>query len=321
MIMNDIINKIKHCNKIAITFHSSPDGDAIGSSLALFQGLKKFGKEVEILSKEEMLEDFKFLCGSENINHKKFKVSTDTECVIVLDCGDVKRINAELNFENRGYTIINIDHHLSNELYGDLNYVDTNAAAVSEIIYQMIKLMGIDMDKDIAECLYTSIITDSGSFRYPSTTSVTHTIAGDLINTGIDFSEIHRVIFENKKFQRIKLYGKAIESMKLAAGDKICTIEITKDMLFNLGIIKDTDTSDIINIGMKIDTVEVGVLLKEVEQGVKVSLRSKSKVDVRKIAETFGGGGHLRASGLVISDKSIAEVKDIILAEVEKEFL
>lgn len=321
MIMNDIINKIRHCSKIAITFHSSPDGDAIGSSLALFQGLKKMGKEVEILSKEEMLEDFKFLPESENIDHNKFKVSTDTECVIVLDCGDVKRINAELNFEDKNYIIINIDHHLSNELYGDLNYVDANAAAVSEIIYQMIKLMGIEMDKDIAKCLYTSIITDSGSFRYPSTTSVTHAIAGDLINTGIDFSEIHRVIFENKKFQRIKLYGKAIESMELMAGDKICTIEITKDMLFGLGIMKDTDTSDIINIGMKIDTVEVGILLKEVEQGVKVSLRSKSKADVRKIAETFGGGGHLRASGLVISNKSIAEVKYMLLSEVKKELL
>ncbi|WP_333886579.1 DHH family phosphoesterase [Clostridium sp.] len=321
MIMNDIINKIKHCTKIAITFHSSPDGDAIGSSLALFQGLKKIGKEVEILSKEEMLEDFKFLPGSENIDHNKFKAGTDTECVIVLDCGDVKRINAELNFQDKNYIIINIDHHLSNELYGDLNYVDSNAAAVSEIIYQMIKLMGIDMDKDIAECLYTSIITDSGSFRYPSTTSVTHTIAGDLINTGINFSEIHRVIFENKKFQRIKLYGKAIETMKLAAEDKICIIEITRDMLFALGIMKDTDTSDIINIGMKIDTVEVGVLLKEVEQGVKVSLRSKSKVDVRKIAEIFGGGGHLRASGFVILDKPIAEVKDMVLVEVKKELL
>lgn len=320
MIMNKIIDKINGSNKIAITFHSSPDGDAIGSSLALFKALKKLGKEVEILSKEEVLDDFKFLPGSEIIDGKKFEVNDDTECVIVLDCGDVKRINAHLNFENKSYIIINVDHHLSNELYGDLNYVDANAAAVSEVVYQMIKLMGINMDKEIAQCLYTSIITDSGSFRYPSTTATTHVIAGDLINSGIDFSKIHRIIFENKKFEKIKLYGKAIDSMKLVE-DRICVIKITKDMLLQENITKDIDTSDITNIGMKIDTVEVAVLLKEIEKGVKVSLRSKSKVDVRKIAETFGGGGHLRASGFTILDKSVLEIEGILLREIEKEFI
>ncbi len=320
MIMNDIINRIRNCNNIAITFHSSPDGDALGSSLALFQGLKKMGKEVKILSREKILEDFKFLPCSEEIDGKNFKVGSDVQCVIVLDCGDVKRIDAELDFQNRAYKIINVDHHVTNELYGNLNYVDTNAAAVAEIVYQMLKLMDIDIDKDIAQCLYTSIITDSGSFRYSSTTSVTHAIAGDLINTGIDFSEIHRIVFENKKFQRIKLYGKAIEGMKLVE-DRICIMKITRDMLLEVDMNSEIDTSDIISIGMKIDTVEVGILLKQVEDGIKASLRSKSKVDVRKIAEVFGGGGHLRASGLKIEGKSMDEVEDMILEEVEKEFI
>lgn len=318
MIMNDIISKIKKSNKIAITFHSSPDGDSIGSSLALFQGIKKLGKEVEILSKEKVPENLSFLPYSENINGKNFEADSQVECVIVLDCGDVKRINADLKLDQKSYTVVNVDHHLTNELYGDLNYVDTNAAAVSEIVYQLLKLMDVELDKDIAECLYTSIITDSGSFRYPSTTCVTHAIAGDLINTGIDFSEIHRIIFENKKFSRIKLYGKAIENMELIK-DNICVISITNDILSELGIEGDIDTSDIVNIGMKVDTVEVGILLKEVEDGIKVSLRSKSKVDVRKIAEKFNGGGHVRASGLMISGKTVTDVKNMVLEEVEKE--
>ncbi|MHC6179627.1 DHH family phosphoesterase [Clostridium sp. JNZ X4-2] len=320
MIMNDIINKIKDCNNIAITFHSSPDGDALGSSLALFQGLKKIGKKVKILAKEEILEDFKFLPCSEEIDGSSFKAEPDTQCVIVLDCGDVKRINAELDFKHKAYTIINIDHHVTNELYGHLNYVDTNAAAVAEIVYQIIRLMGIDIDKDMAKCLYTAIITDSGSFSYSSTTSVTHTIAGDLINTGIDFSQIHRIIFDNKKFEKIKLYGKAIQSMQLIK-DEICVIQITSDMLFQAGMGADIDTSDIINIGMKIDTVEVGILLKQVEDGVKASLRSKSRVDVGKVAEAFNGGGHIRASGLMVLHKTMNEVKDMIVKEVEKEFI
>ncbi|AWI04004.1 DHH family phosphoesterase [Clostridium drakei] len=316
MIMNNILKKIKESNRIAITFHESPDGDSLGSALALMQGLNKLNKEVYILSKEKVPESFSFLPCSEEIDGLKHEVINETQCVIVLDCGDVKRINANLDFENRKYTLINIDHHMSNELYADLNYVDTNAAAVSEIVYQMLKIIGINITKDMAVCLYTSLITDTGAFKYSSTTSVTHAIAGDLVNTGIDFSEIHRIIYENKNFERIKFFGKAIEKMELV-GDKICVITITKDMLLQNGNAKDTDTSDIIAFAMQIDTVEVALLIKETEAGIKASLRSKSKVDVRKIAEKFGGGGHIKASGLAMNDKTVEEARELIINEVE----
>ncbi|MDW8801019.1 bifunctional oligoribonuclease/PAP phosphatase NrnA [Clostridium sp. A1-XYC3] len=317
MIMNDILKKIKESNRIAITFHTSPDGDSLGTSLALLQGLRKKGKEVYILSKEEIPESFKFLPCSELIDGKNTKVSVDTECVIVLDCGDRKRINAELNLDDREYTLINIDHHMTNELYGDLNYVDTNASAMAEIVYQMLRIMGIEIDKDMAKCLYTSLITDTGSFKYSGTTSVTHTIAGDLINVGIDFSEIHRRVFDNKKIERIKLYGKAIEKLQLV-NDKICILIITKEMLSELGVDEDTDTSDIINIGMQIDSVETTALIKEKDNGVKISLRAKSIVDVRKIAEKFDGGGHVRASGLAMENKTVEEAKTLIIKELEE---
>ncbi len=124
-----------------------------------------------------------------------------TECVIVLDCGNVERINAELDLENREYSLINIDHHLSNDMYGDLNFVDTNAPAVAEVAYQLLKILEVNIDKDMAACLYTSLITDTGSFRYPGTTSETHIIAGDLINTGLDFSSIHRKSLKIKNFK------------------------------------------------------------------------------------------------------------------------
>lgn len=320
MIMNNILKKIKESNRIAITFHTSPDGDSLGTSLALMQGLSKKGKEVYILSKEEIPESFKFLPCSELIDGKNSRVLSGTECVIVLDCGDVKRINADLDFDNKNYTLINIDHHITNELYGDLNYVDTNASAMSETIYQMLRIMGIEIDKDMAKCLYTSLITDTGSFKYSGTTSVTHTIAGDLINTGINFSEIHRIVFDNKKVDGIRLYGKAIENLELI-NEKICIMTITKEMFSELGIDEKTDTSDIINIGMQIDTVETTALIKENDIGVKISLRSKSKVDVRKVAEEFGGGGHIRASGLAMENKTVDEAKSLITEKLQKELL
>jgi phosphoesterase RecJ-like protein len=316
MIMNSILEKIKESNKIAITFHASPDGDSLGSSLALLQGLHKIGKEAYILSKDELPKNFKFLPFSNVIDGKNYVITPNTECVIVLDCGDVKRINAELNIDVKEYTLINIDHHMSNDLYGDLNYVDTNASAMSEIVYQMLRIMGIEIDKDMAICLYTSLITDTGSFKYSGTTSVTHTIAGDLINTGIDFSEIHRVLFDNKEFSRIKLYGKAIEKMELI-NEEICVISITNNVFSELELDPETDTSDIINLGMQVDSVETAVLIKEADKGVKVSLRSKSRVDVRKVAENFGGGGHIRAAGLRMENKTVDEAKKLIVSELQ----
>ncbi|OFI07731.1 bifunctional oligoribonuclease and PAP phosphatase NrnA [Clostridium acetireducens DSM 10703] len=318
MMMNSILKTIRESNEIAITFHTSPDGDSLGSSLALMQGLRKLNKNAYILCKEELPKSFSFLPYSKDIDKDKFTLKENTDCVIVLDCGNVERINANLKFENKNCVIINVDHHLSNDLYGNLNFVDANAAAVGEIVYQMLMSLGVEIDTDIATCLYTSLITDTGSFRYSNTSCVTHAIAGDLINCGIDFSSIHRKIFENKDYIRVKLYGKVIEDLKIV-DDKICIIRITKNMLKQLNVEEASDTSDVISLGMQINTVEVAILLKESEEGVKVSLRSKSKVDVRKVAENFGGGGHIRASGLCINDKSIYEVEKLILEEVRKE--
>lgn len=320
MIMNDILKKISESENIVITFHESPDGDSIGTSLALMQGLKKFHKNVKIISKDCTPDYLQFLPYSKDIDGRKSFIPENTDCVLVVDCGDVKRINVEnLDLENKKYTLINIDHHLSNEMYGDYNYVDTNAIAVAEIIYQMLKILNVSIDGDMATCLYTSLITDSGSFRHSGTTSVTHAIAGDLINVGIDFSEIHRKVFENKPLSKIKLYGKIIEDMKMFFNDKLCLMRITQDMINSLGMEID-DTGDAISFGTSINTVEVAVLLKEWNNGTKVSLRSKNKVDVRKIAETFNGGGHTRAAGLFL-ELSIDKAEETIKKALEKELI
>lgn len=320
MVIDDILGEIKKSNRIAITFHKSPDGDSIGSALALFQGLKSIGKEVCILSMEEIPKDFKFLPYSCTIDGENFEVDSHINCVVVLDCGDKKRINATLNFEDRSYKIINIDHHLTNEQYGDFNYVDTKAAAVSEIVYGLLNKLNVNINEDIAKCLYTSLITDTGSFKYSSTTERTHKIAGSLINTGLDFSSIHRSIFDNKEFDKIKLNGMAIDSMKLV-DDKICVIKVTKAMMDEIVKEEDVDTHDIVNIGLQVGKVDTSVFLKETDDGIKVSLRSKNIVDVRKVAEKFDGGGHIRAAGLKIIDKSIDEVENLLVKEIKKELI
>lgn len=317
MIMDNIVNCILKSNRIAITFHISPDGDSLGSSLALLQGLKKLSKDAYILSSEGVPEVYSFLPGVEECNRKVETLQPDTDCVIVLDCGDVDRIAGQMDVNQKSYLLINIDHHVSNDLYGDLNYVDTKASAMGEIVYEMLNLMDIALDKEMSICLYTSIVADTGGFKYSNTTATTHKIAGELINRGIDFNSIHRAIFENKKFERVKLYGKVIDTMTLLCERRLCVMEMHKSMLEALGM-EASDTSDVVALGTELQGVEVTLLLKEVENGVKASLRSKSVVDVRKVAELFGGGGHIRASGVAMNT-SLADAKQKIIEALEKE--
>ncbi|SQB91857.1 mgpA protein [Clostridium tetanomorphum] len=262
MIMNKILEVIKKSENIAITFHTSPDGDSIGSSLGLLQGIRKLDKKAYIICKENIPENFKFLPCSEEINGENSEVKDGTDCVIVLDCGNYERVNANIDLDNKKYTFINIDHHISNGLYGDLNFVDTNASCMGEIVYQMLRSLGVNVDKDIASCLYTSILTDTGSFRHSNVTSITHSIAGDLINTGIDFSDIHRKVFDNKEFNRFKLYGVVFNNMELI-NNKICVMKIPQEIFAELNIESGTDTSDVVSFGNSIKTVEVTMLLKE----------------------------------------------------------
>jgi bifunctional oligoribonuclease and PAP phosphatase NrnA len=319
MIINEIIDKIKSANKIGITFHSSPDGDSLGSSLALLIGLRKLNKEVYIISKEIIPKSFQFLPCSGEIDGQTIEPTKDTECVIVLDCGDFKRINANLLMQNKKYELINIDHHLSNDLYGDLNFVDISASAVAEIVYEVLKLLHVEVDKEISTCLYTSLLTDTGSFRHSNTTAVTHNIAGELINTGIEFSNIHRLLFENKKFKKIKFYGEVINNMTTELNGRVCIMYIPKSILEKYESVSE-DTSDVITFGDSIDTVEVTILIKEADNGVKVSLRSKSLVDVSKIAEVFDGGGHIRASGF-FTEGNFSDTKIKLLEIIEKELI
>jgi len=195
MITSNIVDIIEKSNSIGITFHQSPDGDSLGSATALLQGLRALNKEAYILSKEKIPDTFEYLPCSEEITGLHQQVKDGTDLIIVLDCGDFKRINANLDAENRQYKLVNIDHHLSNEKYGDFNYVDINSSAVGEIIYDLLNQLKVDITKNIGKSIYTSILTDTSSFKHSNTTSRTHEIAGEIIKTGVNFNKIQRQVF------------------------------------------------------------------------------------------------------------------------------
>ena len=309
--LKEIKEEILKSKRIGLSFHTSPDGDAIGSALALLNALRYLRKDSYIISRDIIADNLSFLSLANEIDGNTLEPKEDTDLVIILDCGNVPRISADLsNYDGK---IINIDHHISNENYGFINYVDISAAATCEISYLLAVELGIDFknktDVEIAigNAVYTGIVTDTGSFRHSNVTKRTHEIVSELIELGIDNSKIHSNLFDNKPFEKVKLMGSVLSN-----------IEIPKEMLEKLNL-QNTDTSDIISVGLGIKGVEVSMLLKEVEDGVKGSLRSKNNVDVRKVAEVYGGGGHIKAAGVMQKGVNIKTAKENLLNILKEE--
>lgn len=322
MSLKDIAKVILEGNKIGLTFHVSPDGDAIGSTLGLLNGLRELGKDVYVISREVIPDNLSFLPLGEEINGNTTEPIEGTDLVIVLDCGNVERICA--NLEGFKGKIINIDHHKTNDFYGHLNHVEEKSAATAEIIYILLNELGFKFKEydevlvKIGTCVYTSIVTDTGSFRHSNVTERTHKIAGELIGVGVNNTNIYNNLFDNKPYEKVKLMGEALSSLKLHLNNKVSFIKLPKELLESLGL-ANVDTSDIISIALGIKGVEVAVIIKEVEDGIKGSLRSKNDFDVSKVAEVLGGGGHTKASGFKLENISLEDAESKIILEIEKE--
>lgn len=316
MICPEIVSKIKESNKIAIMSHIMPDGDNVGSCLALFNGLKKAGKAVRLILDDDIPKVYKFLEGSDLVERPGKYESFDV--VIALDCGDAGRLGKSgLYLENN--FVINIDHHISNTNFGNLNQVDAKASATGEIIYEVIKLLGIAVDREISECLYTAIVTDTGQFQYSNTTPKTHQIAGELINNGVNVSLMFERIYQNSSKEKVVLMKMALSSLEFYHNDSISCISLSLSQMQEANA-REEDSDGMINLARDIECVEVAVFLKELEPGkIKVGLRSKKVVDVAAVALKFGGGGHVRASGCTLYG-TVVEAKEKILDAIIEEF-
>lgn len=293
-----------------------PDGDNIGSSLALYNGLKKAGKAVRFILDDDIPKIYRFLESSNKAEKPGEYESFDA--VIALDCGDAERLGKSGRYLDNNF-IINIDHHISNNKFGNLNLVESKASSTGEIIYQILKLLGIDLDKEISECLYTAIVTDTGQFQYSSTTATTHQIAGELINNGVNVSLMFERIYQNSSKEKVVLMKMALGSLEFYHNDSISCVSLTLQQM-QVAKAKDEDSDGMINLARDIECVEVAIFLKELEPGkIKVGLRSKKVIDVAAISLQFGGGGHVRAAGCTIHG-TVAEVKKKILDAVIERF-
>lgn len=318
--IDNIIDYINGSNYFVVTSHISPDGDNIGSTLSMYYALNKLGKNVFYVLDDNPPLNLRFLLKDINIlRSEEFKL--EDYSIIALDCGDKKRICLSDEIINNSKKLICIDHHASNDHYGDFNYIDIDASSTCELVYNFLKRFSEVnnlniIDEKIATCLYTGLVTDTGNFAYANTHPSSFEMAKDLLLTGAKKEEIIQNVFQSNPYNYYKLLGEALNTLEIV-DNKVSSIMITKEML-KRNVISFNDVDGITSYTRDIEGVEVGILLKEKKENeVKVSLRSKNYVNVSKIAKTFNGGGHIRAAGCTIYD-SIENAKEKVLKEVLK---
>ena len=308
--------KIISSNNIVLISHINPDGDALGSSLSLYPILKRLKKNVKVFNVTKPLPMYlDFLPNFDKVTNTLPK---NIDLMISFDCGSFDR----LGIEERPKFLINIDHHISNTKYGDINIIDPDAASTSQVVFNMLKANNVEIDKDSATCIYTALVTDTGSFQYESVNDKVFSMASELVKSGVKPDFVAKMLFQRDRLSRLRLLAKAYDTIELYCDGKVAFVEVTKEMMEITGAIKD-DTDTLVNSVRNIVSVEVACMLREDEDGIKISLRSKNYADVSKIATKYGGGGHIRAAGATLKDEfDFKKVKKMLkedLCEIIKE--
>lgn len=295
--LSQVVELIENKTFFGITTHRRPDGDGIGSSLALWWLLKSLGKQAEVIVRDPVPSSCIRLPGADKVRRVE-TVDRDYDAVFVIECSDVERPG--INELDKQF-VVNIDHHSTSELFGDINWIDSTASAVGEMIYNLCKAIGGRITRDIAECVYTALLTDTGSFHYSNTTERTFKVASELIRAGVKPAKLAESVFSSYPWSRIELLAKVMSSVKRHDSGTVASLRQSQEML-ELASATEEDAEGFVNIPLSAEDVEAVVMLKESEPGIfRASLRSKGDVNVVKIAEKFGGGGHKNAAGCTLT--------------------
>ena len=313
--VNSIIEEIRRNSSFLITTHEGPDGDAVGSSLALAGYLASQGKRVTVHMADGVPDLYMFLPGAADVVRKI--PDADYDVAFVLDVGEVRRAGHEFNMFSRIGKIINVDHHLGCENFGFLNLIDPRAAATGCLVYRILRAAEAPITYDVAVCLYTAVITDTGSFRYSNANREAFTVAGEMIDSGVDAWFVSEHLYESQPRNRLELLSLALTTLDIAPRGDYASITVTLDMYERTGGNAEL-TDGFVNYPRSIRGVEVAVFFREIKQGLfKVGFRSKGKVNVAALAEHFGGGGHHNAAGCTVAGK-YGDVKKAVSSYLEK---
>ena len=316
--MKEIIRHLKNSRRVLLASHVNPDGDAIGSLLAMGRTLEKLGCEVELYNESSIPAVYRFLPGVDRI-HKHLDTVKRFDTAVALDCGDLSRVGTEADRIAGIPTVINIDHHATNTRFGCYQLVDVDACATCEIIHRLIQTMKLEMDATIATAIYTGILTDTGSFRFSNTNQAAFAICEAMVTLGVSPSSVAQHVYGTYSLGRIKLLNLALDSIEISNNGQVSIMTVTREMLADTGT-QPEDADGLINYARRIQDVKVAALIHELEnersdQGLKkrfhVSLRSDGSVDVAAIATDFGGGGHAGAAGFSVESR-LSDLKQTI---------
>jgi len=308
--LSQVVELIENKKFFGITTHARPDGDGIGSSLGLYWLLRSLGKDTEIIFRDEIPVSYRELPGSDNIKQigqtdKKY------DAVFVIECSDISRPGIA-GLEDQ--FVVNIDHHATCEHFGDINWIDSTASAVGEMIYNLCKAIGGKISKEIADCVYMALVTDTGSFHYSNTTERTFKVASELVKIGVKPSKISEAVYNSYPWSRVELMGQIMATVKRDASGRVAWMRQDLKMVDETGAV-DGDNNGFVNLPLMAKDVLAVVFMKEVRPNVyRVSLRSKGDINVAKVAEKFGGGGHKNAAGCRVEGDWDANEREIVEA-------
>ncbi len=314
-----LIDFLDRYDNYVLSCHINPECDALGSQLALASFLKRRGKKVFMVNQDPVPKEFSFLPGSKEILGPDALDKIHYDAVITVDCSGEDRLG-QIYERYKHPVYINIDHHISNTLFGEINWVEPTASSVCEMIYRLFKAANMPFKKREATNIYAGIVNDTGCFRYPNTTSFTHQASAELLSVGIDGYGIYQKIYEHRSFHQIKVVAETLATITSTLRGKIVW------MIYSPLGVKDGkamyDISDeVLNIARQVKDAEVFLLFKPAGEGkVRVNFRSRGKVDVNKVAQMFGGGGHSTASGCSIEgemDEVVKMVVDAVKQEIK----
>jgi phosphoesterase RecJ-like protein len=313
--LSQVVELIEAKRKFAITSHRRPDGDSLGSSLGLYWLLRALDKDVEVIMRDPVPHAYQQLPGAKMVRVTP-SVDDSYHAVFVIECSDVTRPGLE---ELEKQFVVNIDHHSTTALFGKINWIDSTASAVGEMIYNLCKATGVRVTKEIAECVYTALITDTGSFHFSNTTERTFKVASELLRTGVKPAKAAEAVFASYPWSRIQLMGAVLSTARRDSSGRVALLRHSLEMQHSAHA-SDEDADGFVNYPLTVGEVEAVAMLRESEPGVyRTSLRSKGEVNVAKVAEKFGGGGHRNAAGCTLrgtweeaEEKIIALLQDAV---------
>ncbi len=313
---DEIVRTLNAAQNVLVATHIHPDGDALGSQIAMGNILRSLGKNVFLYGEDQVSHLYRFLPGSAEIE-SLLPALNGFDCAIALDCGDCNRLGAAMDALLTIHPFMVVDHHVGHREFGDLRWIASDRASTGEMVYDLAEAMGAELSFESAYCLYAAIVSDTGSFKYSSTSAETFRIAGELLRKGVKPAEVSGKLFDNFTVKRLNLMRLVLDSLQLHADDRLAMIAAPREVFIKTGTTQ-ADAETFINYPRSLDTVKVAAFLKETEKGlVSVSLRSKgTEYDVAQVAAAFGGGGHRNAAGFKLPDTTIDEVREKLLIEL-----